>query len=92
MAFEGVVRWPAARGERLIRRPGLRFVPLVKIVSTTVGDVNAPYPLDRDKGQFKADRPNHLLVSDFTGWGEVALTMLATLKKRVHDWISRFGH
>ena len=52
--------------ERLMRRLGLRGVRRGKVVRTTIGDANAPCPLDRVNRQFKADRPNQLWVSDFT--------------------------
>lgn len=37
-----------------------------KVVRTSVPDAKAPCPLDRVNHQFKAQRPNRLLVSDFT--------------------------
>jgi transposase InsO family protein len=46
--------------ERLMRRLGLRGVRRGKVVRTTIGDANAPCPLDRVKRQFKAQRPNQL--------------------------------
>jgi putative transposase len=67
--------------ERLMRRLGLRGVRRGKVVRTTIGDANAPCPLDRVNRQFKADRPNQLWVSDFTyvstwqGWQYVAFVI-----------------
>src|SRR3990167_5046870 len=52
--------------ERLMKRLGLRGVRRGKVVRTTIGDANAPCPLDRVNRQFKADLPNQLWVSDFT--------------------------
>jgi transposase InsO family protein len=52
--------------ERLMRRLGLRGVMRGKVVRTTIGDSNAPCPLDRLNRQFRAERPNQLWVSDFT--------------------------
>ncbi len=67
--------------ERLMRYLGLRGVRRGKVVRTTVGDANAPCPLDRVNRQFKADRPNQLWVSDFTyvstwqGWQYLAFVI-----------------
>jgi transposase InsO family protein len=52
--------------ERLMRQSGLRGVVRGKPVRTTLGDREAPRPLDRVNRQFKAQRPNQLWVSDFT--------------------------
>jgi putative transposase len=52
--------------ERLMRRLGLQGARRGKTVRTTVPDRSMPCPLDRVNRQFKADRPNHLWVSDFT--------------------------
>ncbi len=52
--------------ERLMRRLGLRGVVRGKAVRTTVSSPGAPYPLDRVRRQFRAERPNELWVSDFT--------------------------
>ena len=46
--------------ERLMRRLGLRGVRRGKVVRTTIGDANEPFPLDRVNRQFKATRPNQL--------------------------------
>ncbi len=45
---------------------GLRGVMRGKVVRTTVSDSKAPCSLDRVSGQFGAERPNQLWVSDFT--------------------------
>ena len=65
LAREGA---PVARCtvERLMRRQGLRGVMRGKVVRTTIGDANAPCPLDRVHRLFRAQRPNQLWVSDFT--------------------------
>jgi transposase InsO family protein len=62
---EGVT---VARGtvERLMKRLGLEGVMRGKVRRTTVPDHAAPCPLDRVNRQFKADRPNHLWVSDIS--------------------------
>lgn len=52
--------------ERLMRRLGLRRVRRGKVVRTTVSEANALCPLGRVNRQFRADRLNQLLVSDFT--------------------------
>jgi transposase InsO family protein len=77
--------------ERLMRHLGLRGVRRGKVVRTTVGDANAPCPLDRVKRQFKADRPNQLWVSDFTyvstwqGWQYVAF-VIDVYARRIVGW------
>jgi len=77
--------------ERLMRRLGLRGVRRGKIVRTTIGDTNAPCPLDRVNRQFKADRPNQLWVSDFTyvstwqGWQYVAF-VIDVYARRIVGW------
>ena len=77
--------------ERLMRRLGLRGVRRGKVVRTTIGDANAPCPLDRVKRQFKADRPNQLWVSDFTyvstwqGWQYVAF-VIDVYARRIVGW------
>lgn len=64
--------------ERLMRRLGLQNVVRGKAVRTTVSNPLTPYPLDRVKRQFTAERANQLWVSDFTyvstwqGWVYVA--------------------
>lgn len=52
--------------ERLMRRMGLRGVMRGKVVRTTIGDAEAPCPLERVNRHFHAERPNQLWVSDFT--------------------------
>ncbi|MDP1657598.1 MAG: IS3 family transposase [Hylemonella sp.] len=77
--------------ERIMRRLGLRGVRRGKVVRTTVGDANAPCPLDRVNRQFKADRPNQLWVSDFTyvstwqGWQYVAF-VIDVYARRIVGW------
>jgi putative transposase len=67
--------------ERLMRRLCLRGVRRGKVIRTTIGDTNAPCPLDRVNRRFNADRPNQLWVSDFTcgliwqGWQYVAFVI-----------------
>jgi putative transposase len=77
--------------ERLMKRLGLRGVRRGKSVRTTMGDANAPCPLDRVNRQFKADRPNQLWVSDFTyvstwqGWQYVAF-VIDVYARRIVGW------
>jgi putative transposase len=77
--------------ERLMRRLGLRGVRRGKVVRTTIGDANAPCPLDRVHRQFKAERPNQLWVSDFTyvstwqGWQYVAF-VIDVYARRIVGW------
>lgn len=77
--------------ERLMHRLGLRGVCRGKVVRTTIGDANAPCPLDRVNRQFKADRPNQLWVSDFTyistwqGWQYVAF-VIDVYARRIVGW------
>ncbi len=77
--------------ERLMRRQGLRGVVRGKVVRTTIGDANAPCPLDRVNRQFKAQRPNQLWVSDFTyvstwqGWLYVAF-VIDVFARRIVGW------
>ena len=77
--------------ERLMRHLGLRGVRRGKVVRPTVGDANAPCPLDRVNRQFKADRPNQLWVSDFTyvptwqGWQYVAF-VIDVYARRIVGW------
>ena len=77
--------------ERLMRHLGLRGVRRGKVVRTTVGDANAPCPLDRVNRQFKAERPNQLWVSDFTyvstwqGWQYVAF-VIDVYARRIVGW------
>jgi putative transposase len=77
--------------ERLMRLLGLRGVRRGKVVRTTIGDANAPCPLDRVNRQFKADRPNQLWVSDFTyvstwqGWQYVAF-VIDVYARRIVGW------
>jgi transposase InsO family protein len=52
--------------ERLMKQLGLQGARRGKVVRTTIGDMTAARPMDRVNRQFKADRPNQLLVSDFT--------------------------
>lgn len=47
-------------------RARLHGVMHSKVVRTTVPDAKAPCPLDQVNRQFRAQRPNHLWVSDFT--------------------------
>ena len=77
--------------ERLMRCLGLRGVRRGKVVRTTIGDANAPCPLDRVNRQFRADRPNQLWVSDFTyvstwqGWQYVAF-VIDVYARRIVGW------
>jgi putative transposase len=77
--------------ERLMRQLGLRGVRRGKVVRTTLGDANAPCPLDRVNRQFRADRPDQLWVSDFTyvstwqGWQYVA-NALDVYARRIVGW------
>ena len=77
--------------ERLMRRLGLRGVRRGKVARTTIGDANAPCPLDRVNRLFKADRPNQLWVSDFTyvstwqGWQYVAF-VIDVYARRIVGW------
>jgi putative transposase len=77
--------------ERLMKRFGLRGVRRGKVVRTTIGETNAPCPLDRVNRQFKADRPNQLWVSDFTyvstwqGWQYVAF-VIDVYARRIVGW------
>ncbi len=77
--------------ERLMRRLGLRGVMRGKVVRTTLSDAKAPCPLDRVNRVFKADRPNHLWVSDFTyvstwqGWLYVAF-VIDVFARRIVGW------
>src|SRR5512143_3971978 len=52
--------------ERLMRSLGLEGVVRGKKCRTTVADDRADWPADRVNRQFKADRPDHLWVADFT--------------------------
>ena len=49
-----------------MRHLGQRRVRRGKVVRATIGDANAPCPLNHVNRQFKATRPNQLWVSDFT--------------------------
>jgi putative transposase len=77
--------------ERLMQSLGLRGVRRGKVVRTTIGDKTAARPLDRVNGQFKADRPNQLWVSDFTyvstwqGWQYVAF-VIDVYARRIVGW------
>jgi putative transposase len=77
--------------ERLMRRLGLQGARRGKTVRTTVPDRSMPCPLDRVNRQFKADRPNHLWVSDFTyvstwqGWLYVAF-VIDVFSRRIVGW------
>lgn len=77
--------------ERLMRRLGLRGVRRGKVVRTTIGNANAPCPLDSVNRQFKAQRPNQLWVSDFTyvstwqGWQYVAF-VIDVYARRIVGW------
>jgi putative transposase len=77
--------------ERLMKHLGLQGVRRGKVVRTTVPDKTVPCPLDRVKRQFKADRPNHLWVSDFTyvstwqGWLYVAF-VIDVFARRIVGW------
>lgn len=85
--------WPAARCtvERLMKQLGLEGVRRGKVIKTTVPDKALPCPLDRVNRQFKADRPNHLWVSDFTyvstwqGWLYVAF-VIDVFTRRIVGW------
>ena len=87
---EGV---PVARCtvERLMRNMGLRGVMRGKRVQTTIGDRDAPCPLDKVNRQFRADRPNQLWVSDFTyvstwqGWLFLAF-VIDVFARRIVGW------
>lgn len=52
--------------QRLMRRLGLEGARRVKKVRTTNPDITRPCPLDLVKRQFTAQRPNQLLVAEFT--------------------------
>ena len=77
--------------ERLMRRLSLEGVRRGKNVKTTIADPALPCPLDRVNGQFKADRPNQLWVSDFTyvstwqGWVYVAF-VVDVFARRIVGW------
>ena len=77
--------------ERLMKRRGLQGVRRSKVVRTTVPDKAVPFPRDRVKRQFKADRPNQLWVSDFTyvstwqGWLYVAF-VIDVFARRIVGW------
>ena len=77
--------------ERLMKRLGLEGVRRGKVVRTTVPDMALPCPLDRVHRQFNADRPNQLLVSDFTyvstwqGWLYVAF-IIDVFAQRIVGW------
>lgn len=53
--------------ERLMRRRGLRGVIRGKVLRTTISNAATPFPADKVNRQFKAERPNQLWVSDFSG-------------------------
>jgi len=84
--------------ERLMRRLGLKGVRRGRSVKTTVGDRNAPCPLDRVNRQFTADRPNALWVADFTyvstGQGFVYVAFIIDVFARyIVGWkVSRSAH
>jgi putative transposase len=77
--------------ERLMRHLSLRGVRRGKVVRTTIGDANAPCPLDHVNRHFKAERPNQLWVSDFTyvstwqGWQYVAF-VIDVYARRIVGW------
>ena len=52
--------------ERLMRRLGLEGIRRGKRVRTTVPDSAAACPRDLVKRHFEVERPNRLLVADFT--------------------------
>ena len=64
--------------ERLMRQLGLRGVVRGKSPRTTLGDINAPRPVDLVERRFAAEAPNRLWVADLTyvkthaGWVYVA--------------------
>ena len=66
-----------------------------KAVRTTVSDQALPCPLDHVNRQFKANRPNQLLVSDFTyvstwqGWLYVAFVIDVYARRIVGRRVSR---
>ena len=74
-----------------MRRLGLQGVVRGKPVRTTVSNPLTPYPLDRVKRQFTAERPNQLWVSDFTyvstwqGWVYVAF-IIDVFARRIVGW------
>lgn len=49
-----------------MRRQGLRGVVRGKTLPTTMPDTGAACPSDKVQRQFYAERPNQMLVSDFT--------------------------
>ena len=59
---------------------------------TTVGNAKAPFSLDRVNRQFKANRPNHLCVSDcndvstWRGWLYVAFAIIDVFARRIVGW------
>ena len=77
--------------ERLMRTLGIQGVRRGKVVRTTISDRAAPCPLDKVNRQFRADRPNHLWVSDFTyvstwqGWLYVAF-VIDVFARRIVGW------
>ena len=77
--------------ERLMRRLDPRRVHRGKVVRTTIGDANAPCPLDRVNRQCKAARPNQLWMSDFTyvstwqGW-QYAAFVIDVYARRIVGW------
>jgi len=87
---EGV---PVARCtvERLMRRLGMQGARRGKAVRTTVPDRSMLCPLDRVNRQCKADRPNHLWVSDFIcvstwqGWLYLAF-IIDVFARDIMDW------
>ena len=74
-----------------MRRNGLRGVIRGKVVRTTVGDPKAACPLDKVNRQFRAERPESVLVSDFTyvstwqGWLYVAF-VIDVFARRIVGW------
>ena len=77
--------------ERLMKRLVLQGAMRGKRVRTTTPDAAAQRPLDRVNRQFSADRPNQLLVSDFTyvstwqGWLYVAF-VVDVFARRIVGW------
>jgi putative transposase len=76
---------------RLMRTMGLEGVVRGKAVRTTIGDKDAPCPLDRVNRDFRAPRPNVLWVADFTyvatwqGFVHVAFVIDA-FARRIVGW------
>jgi len=82
------------RVDRLMRRLGLHGVHRGKNVKTITPDPALPCQLKRVNGQFRADRPNQLWVSDFTyisnwqAWVNVAFVVDVFARRIVDGQLS----